>query len=70
VLRQPARLNIISHLLSQIPSEEMSRDKVELPKRQKAGDYRTPTATARLVLLALSALIAENAGFKGREPDG
>ncbi len=36
------RLNIISHLLSQIPYEELPREKIELPKRQKPGDYRDP----------------------------
>lgn len=38
--KKRARLNIISHLLSRIPYEELPREKVELPKRQKAGDYR------------------------------
>ena len=37
-----ARLNIISHLLSQIPYKEAPHDAVKLPKRQKAGDYREP----------------------------
>jgi polyphosphate kinase 2 len=36
------RLNLITHLLSQIPYKEMSRDKVKLPKRQKANGYREP----------------------------
>jgi len=36
------RLNLISHLLSQIPYKEMARDKVKLPKRQKANGYREP----------------------------
>ncbi len=35
-----ARLNVISHLLSQVPYKEVEREKIELPKRQKAGDYR------------------------------
>jgi polyphosphate kinase 2 len=47
--KKRARLNIISHLLSQIPYEEMSRDKVELPKRQKAGDYRAPDYPLRSI---------------------
>jgi len=37
-----ARLNIISHLLSSIPYKEVPREKVKLPKRQKAKDYREP----------------------------
>ena len=40
--KKRARLNIIRHLLSQIPYEDMPRDKIKLPKRQKAGDYREP----------------------------
>ena len=40
--KKRARLNIIRHLLSKLPYEEAPRDKVKLPKRQKAGDYREP----------------------------
>ena len=40
--KKRARLNIIRHLLSKIPYEEAPRDKVKLPKRQKAGGYREP----------------------------
>jgi polyphosphate kinase len=40
--KKRARLNIISHLLNQIPYEDISRDKVRLPKRQKARGYREP----------------------------
>jgi polyphosphate kinase 2 len=40
--KKRARLNIITHLLAHIPYEEAPREKVELPKRQKAGDYREP----------------------------
>jgi len=40
--KKRARLNIIHHLLNQIPYEDTPRDKVKLPKRQKAGDYREP----------------------------
>ena len=40
--KKRARLNIISHLLSKIPYEDAPRETVELPKRQKAGDYREP----------------------------
>jgi polyphosphate kinase len=37
--KKRARLNTIAHLLSSIPYEELPRDKVVLPKRQKAHDY-------------------------------
>jgi polyphosphate kinase 2 len=40
--KRRARLNIISHLLGQIPYEEVPRKKIELPKRQKAHGYREP----------------------------
>jgi polyphosphate kinase 2 len=37
--KKRARLNIISHLLGRIPYEELPRERIELPKRQKKGDY-------------------------------
>jgi hypothetical protein len=37
--KKNVRLNIISHILSQIPYEELPRDKPVLPKRGKRGDY-------------------------------
>jgi polyphosphate kinase 2 len=37
--KKRARLNIISHLLSRIPYEEIPRDKVKLPKRSNHGAY-------------------------------
>jgi len=40
--KKRARLNIISHLLRQIPYKSLPREKVKLPARQKAGDYRDP----------------------------
>ncbi len=40
--KKRARLNIVTHLLGRIPYKKLQRDKVELPKRQKAGDYREP----------------------------
>ncbi len=40
--KKQARLNIIRHLLSQVPYEDIFREKIKLPKRQKAGDYREP----------------------------
>ena len=36
------RLNVITHLLSQIPYKEVDREKVKLPKRQEANGYKEP----------------------------
>jgi polyphosphate kinase 2 len=41
--KRRARLNCIAHLLSTIPYEEVERDKVKLPKRQKPKGYEEPT---------------------------
>jgi polyphosphate kinase 2 len=38
--KERARLNVIRHLLGQIPYKEAPREKIKLPKRQKAGKYR------------------------------
>ena len=40
--KRRGRLNIITHLLSQIPYKELPREKMKLPKRQKRGGYREP----------------------------
>jgi hypothetical protein len=40
--KKRTRLNIISHLLSQIPYKAVPREKVKLPKRQKAQGYKEP----------------------------
>jgi polyphosphate kinase len=40
--KKRARLNIISHILSRIPYKETPREKVKLPKRQKAEGYKDP----------------------------
>ena len=45
--KKRGRLNIITHLLSQIPYEPFPEPAVKLPKRQKAGDYREPRLTVR-----------------------
>lgn len=47
--KKRARLNIIRHLLSQIPYEDVPRDKVKLPKRQKSGDYQEPNYPFKLI---------------------
>jgi polyphosphate kinase 2 len=38
--KRRGRLNIIRHLLSKIPYDELPREKVKLPKRQSRGKYR------------------------------
>jgi polyphosphate kinase len=40
--KKRARLNIITHLLEQIPYEKTPQEKVKLPKRQKDEDYKEP----------------------------
>jgi polyphosphate kinase 2 len=40
--KRRGRLNIIRHLLGKIPYKEAPREKVKLPKRQKAHGYRDP----------------------------
>lgn len=40
--KKRARLNIITHLLSRIPYQEIKHPKVVLPQRQKIGDYIEP----------------------------
>ena len=38
--KKRVRLNIITHLLGQVPYKELPRKEVKLPSRQKPGDYR------------------------------
>ena len=40
--KKRGRLNIISHILSQIPYEPVQSTDITLPKRQKAHGYQTP----------------------------
>jgi polyphosphate kinase len=47
--KKRARLNLISHLLKQIPYKDAPREKIKLPKRQKAGDYEEPDYPFKLV---------------------
>ncbi|POY39110.1 polyphosphate kinase 2 [Solitalea longa] len=47
--KKRARLNIIGHLLSQIPYKEIHKDKVVLPKRQKPGHYKEPNYPFRYI---------------------
>ena len=48
-VKKRGRLNVISHLLSQVPYEPYPGLDVELPKRQKAGGYSEPTLAVRRV---------------------
>jgi polyphosphate kinase 2 len=47
--KKRARLNLITHLLKQIPYEELPRQKFRLPKRQKPRGYRAPEHLPKLV---------------------
>jgi len=47
--KKRGRLNIISHLISQIPYEPLAEEDVKLPKRQKPGGYQPPTLTVRQI---------------------
>ena len=47
--KRRGRLNIISDLLARIPYQAVKREKVVLPKRQKAGDYREPDYPYRFI---------------------
>ena len=47
--KKRARLNIISHLLSHVPYEEVPREPVTLPKRQPARGYTEPDYQFRYV---------------------
>jgi polyphosphate kinase 2 len=45
-VKRHARLNIIRHLLDQIPYEDLTPDPLELPPRQDAEGYRHPDFSA------------------------
>ena len=47
--QRKARLNCISHFLSLIPYEEVPREKIKFPKRQKQGDYVEPDYPYKVV---------------------
>ncbi len=47
--KKRARLNAISHFLSQIPYQDLPRDKPVLPKRQKAHGYEEPDYPYKVV---------------------
>ena len=47
--KKRGRLNIISHLLSQVPYGPLPERDVVLPARQEAGEYRRPTRVPRSI---------------------
>jgi len=47
--KKSVRLNIISDILKQVPYEELPRDKLKLPPRQKAGDYVDPDQLRKVI---------------------
>ena len=47
--KQRGRLNIISHLLSQVPYKPLAHKDVSLPKRQRAGGYVEPDLPLRYI---------------------
>ena len=47
--KKRGRLNIISHLLSQVPYEPLKQKDVKLPRRQRAGNYTEPTLPLRYI---------------------
>jgi len=40
--KKKVRLNIVSHLLSHVPYQDLPREKIVLPKRQAPGKYKEP----------------------------
>jgi polyphosphate kinase 2 len=47
--KKRARLNLITHLLKQIPYEHVAREKVKLPDRQKRHGYKDPNYPFKIV---------------------
>jgi polyphosphate kinase 2 (PPK2 family) len=47
--KKRGRLNIIRHLLDQVPYEPLPHKEVTLPKRQKARGYVEPSETPRTI---------------------
>jgi polyphosphate kinase 2 len=43
--KRAARLNLISHLLGLVPYQEVARQDIQLPRRQKDGTYVRPPMT-------------------------
>jgi polyphosphate kinase len=47
--KQRARLNIISHVLGQVPYKPLAHRDITLPKRQRSGGYVQPDLPLRLI---------------------
>ena len=47
--KRQARLNLITHFLSQVPYEEVPREPIKFPKRQAKGNYKEPDYPYRYV---------------------
>jgi hypothetical protein len=47
-VKRHARLNVISHLLSLIPYEDLTPEPIKLPKRQKSKTYQHPDMSGYL----------------------
>ena len=47
--KQRGRLNIISHLLGQVPYQPLAPSDVRLPKRQRPGGYLEPELPLRYI---------------------
>jgi polyphosphate kinase 2 len=47
--KRRARLNVISHLLGQVPYEPLEQRDVKLPRRQRAGTYEQPDLPLRRI---------------------
>jgi hypothetical protein len=45
--KKRGRLNIITHLLANVPYQPLKHDDVALPKRQKANGYQEPNLIVR-----------------------
>lgn len=48
-VKKGGRLNIISHLLSQVPYEPLPERSITLPRRQSAGRYQEPALPLRYI---------------------
>ena len=47
--KRRGRLNLITHLLSQVPYEPLTPKEVTFPERQAAGDYVEPSLESRMI---------------------
>jgi polyphosphate kinase len=47
--KKRGRLNVITHLLSRVPYDQLKHREVTLPERQASGGYRQPDVGPRAV---------------------